>query len=214
MLADNPQVDVGIHLALTSEWDNIKWRPLTHCPSLTDSNGYFYPKIWPDASYPNGGLLQHAWKMNEVEQELRAQIEMGLKRIPRISHVSAHMGCTRMSPEVAALAKKLAIEYKIDIDLDALGVKGVGFNGPHATLAEKKKSFIAMLQSLKAGQTYMFLEHPGLNDAELQAIHHIGYEKVAEDRQGVTDLWTDAEIKALIRKLNIQLISYKDLLAK
>ncbi|MCU7548687.1 ChbG/HpnK family deacetylase [Chitinophagaceae bacterium LB-8] len=39
-LRQNPGVDVGVHLALTSEWENIKWRPLTNCPSLTVSNGY------------------------------------------------------------------------------------------------------------------------------------------------------------------------------
>lgn len=27
-------VDVGIHLALTSEWDNVKWRPVAHTPSI------------------------------------------------------------------------------------------------------------------------------------------------------------------------------------
>ncbi|WP_276483698.1 polysaccharide deacetylase family protein [Paraflavitalea pollutisoli] len=211
LLAEHPTVDVGIHLALTSEWDNVKWRPLTYAPSLTDSSGYFYPKIWADAKYPNGALLQHAWQLGEVEKEFRAQIELALKKIPRISHISAHMGCTYMSPEVSALAKKLAREYGIDIDLEALGVKGVNFIGAHGTLAEKKKSFSAMLQSLQPGGTYMFLEHPGLNDAELQAIHHIGYENVAADRQGVTDLWTDPAIKALIRERKIQLISYADL---
>jgi hypothetical protein len=45
MLADNPTVDVGIHLAITSEWDNVKWRPLTDCASLRDAEGYFYPMI-------------------------------------------------------------------------------------------------------------------------------------------------------------------------
>ena len=68
-----------------------------------------------------------------------------------------------------------------------------------------------MLNKLQPGKTYLFLEHPGLDDAELQAIHHIGYENVAEDRQGVTDLWTDPSIKALIKEKKIQLISYKDL---
>lgn len=43
LLRENPGVDVGLHLTITSEWDNIKWRPLTHCPSLIDSNGYFSP---------------------------------------------------------------------------------------------------------------------------------------------------------------------------
>ena len=45
LLNENPGIDVGIHLALTSEWDNLKWRPLTDCKSLQDSNGYFYPMI-------------------------------------------------------------------------------------------------------------------------------------------------------------------------
>src|SRR4030095_4514096 len=42
LLKENPGVDIGIHLALTSEWDMVKWRPLSDCPSLRDSNGYFY----------------------------------------------------------------------------------------------------------------------------------------------------------------------------
>ena len=48
MLKENPGLDVGIHLALTSEWENVKWRPLTHCPSLVDENGYFYPMMGPN----------------------------------------------------------------------------------------------------------------------------------------------------------------------
>src|SRR6187551_3336023 len=33
MLTEHAEVDVGVHLALTSEWDNIKWRPLTEAQS-------------------------------------------------------------------------------------------------------------------------------------------------------------------------------------
>ena len=43
LLAENPGVDVGIHLALTSEWDNEKWRPITDCPSLKDRRWIFFP---------------------------------------------------------------------------------------------------------------------------------------------------------------------------
>ena len=35
MLKENPGIDVGIHLTLTSEWENVKWRPLTYCPRLS-----------------------------------------------------------------------------------------------------------------------------------------------------------------------------------
>src|SRR5688572_26027715 len=52
MVPENAGVDVGVHLALTSEWDNMKWRPLTSCPSLVDSDGYFLPMVRPNQNYP------------------------------------------------------------------------------------------------------------------------------------------------------------------
>ncbi len=211
MLEANPGVDVGIHLALSSEWDNIKWRPLTSSKSISDSDGYFYPMIYRNANYPGQSLSENKWKIEEIEKEFRAQIELALKKIPRVSHLSSHMGCTELSKEISALTKKLAKEYKIDIDLQDYQVIYTGYDGAHTTVAEKEKSFSSMLNKLEPGKTYLFLEHPGLNDAELQAIHHIGYENVAADRQGVTDIWTDPTIKELIRKKGIQLISYKDL---
>jgi chitin disaccharide deacetylase len=211
MLKDNPGIDVGIHIALTSEWDNIKYRPVAQVPTLTDFDGYFFPFIYPNSNYPGQALQEHDWKIEDVEKELRAQIELGMKRIPRISHISAHMGCYYMSAEVKALAKKLALEYNIDIDPEASGVQYVTYEGPKATSAEKIKSFIKMLEGLKPGNTYLFVDHPGLDTPELRAIHHIGYEHVAVDRQGVTDAWTNPQVKATIKKLGIELISYKQL---
>ncbi len=212
MLEENPGVDVGLHLVLTSEWDNLKWRPLTEAKSLKDSNGYFFPMIWPNKNYPNRALLQQQWKIEDIEKEWRAQIELAKKNIPRLSHISGHMGCTNIHDDVKTLAKKLATEYKLDIEPSTLGVKGIGYDGPNKTAAEKKKSFISMLNKLQAGNTYLFVDHPGLDTPELRAIHHIGYDNVAADRQGVTDTWVDAEVKEIIRKKGIQLISYKDLL--
>ncbi len=48
LLNQNPTADVGIHLAITSEWDNVKWRPLTECPSLVDPDGYFFSNGFPE----------------------------------------------------------------------------------------------------------------------------------------------------------------------
>lgn len=211
MLEKNPNIDVGIHLAITSEWDNVKWRPVAHVPSITDADGYFYPFIWQNKSYPNRAILENKWTIEDVEKEFRAQIELALKKIPRISHISGHMGCTHMSKEVTAVVEKLIKEYKIPIELQPAGLKYIGYDGPHATLEEKKQSFIKMLDNLKPGESYVFVDHPGLDTPELKAIHHIGYENVATDRQGVTDLFTDATIREAIKKKGIKLISYADL---
>jgi predicted glycoside hydrolase/deacetylase ChbG (UPF0249 family) len=214
LLEENPDIDVGIHLALTSEWDNVKWRPVSCSPNLTDEDGYLYPFIWPNKNYPGRALLENKWTIEDIEREFRAQIELALKKIPRISHVSAHMGCTNINDEVKALVKRLTKEYNIDVDFAAAGVTGVRFEGPHTTSAEKKESFIKMLQKLERGKTYLFVEHPGLDNEELRAISHIGYEDVAADRQGVTDMWTDPDVKAFIQELGIKLISYADVRAE
>jgi len=211
MLNENPSLDVGIHIALTSEWDNVKYRPVSYCPSLTDEDGYFFPMIWPNKNYPGKSLTENKWTIEDVEKELRAQIELARKKIPRISHISAHMGCYSMTPEVSALAKRLAQEYKIDIDPKEFNVKGISYSGPKVTAEEKIQSFIKMLESLKPGETYIFVDHPGLDSPELRAIYHIGYENVSADRQGVTTAWTDPKVKEAIKKLGIQLISYADL---
>lgn len=211
MLATHTNIDVGIHLALSAEWDNVKWRPVSDCPTLRDADGYFFPMIFPNKNYPGRALVENKWALEDVEKEFRAQIELAKKHIPRISHVSGHMGCTALNNEVRALIKKLAQEYGIDIDPAALGVTGVGYKGPSKTSAEKIESFIKMLESLEAGKTYLFVDHPGLDTPELRAIHHIGYENVAADRQGVVDAWTNARVKEVINARGIQLIGYRDL---
>lgn len=211
LLQQNPGVDVGIHLALTSEWENLKWRPLTNCPSLKDSNGYFFPMVYPNKNYPGKSIKENNWNITDIEKEFRAQIELALKNIPRISHISAHMGCTDISNEVRTLTKKLAKEYHIDIDLDDYPVKNISYDGSSKTSAEKIQSFLNMLSKLEPGNTYWFIDHPGINNEELQAVNHIGYQQVAADRQGVTDVFTNEKVKAFIKKKGIQLIGYKDL---
>ena len=82
LLNENPGLDVGVHIVLTSEWENIKWRPLTHAPSLTDADGYFYPTIWQRKDFPPGTALKEAnWKIEEIEKEMRAQIELAKRNI-------------------------------------------------------------------------------------------------------------------------------------
>jgi len=211
MLEQNPGIDVGIHLAITSEWDNIKWRPMTSCPSIQDQDGYFYPMVFPNKNYPGQSIRENKWKLEDIEKEFRAQIEMAIKKIPRISHLSSHMGCTQLAEEVKAMTKRLAKEYKLDIDLEEKGVKYMRYDGPRETGKEKIQSFINGLKALEPGQTYLFVDHPGLDDSELRAIHHLGYDQVAKDRQGVTDLFTSEQVKSFIRQNGIRLISYKDL---
>ena len=83
--------------------------------------------------------------------------------------------------------------------------------GERGSSEEKIASFLRMLEGLEGGKTYLFVDHPGLDSPELRAIHHVGYEEVAIDRQGVTDAWTDPRVMAAVRARGIRLIGYRDL---
>jgi predicted glycoside hydrolase/deacetylase ChbG (UPF0249 family) len=211
LLNENPGLDVGVHLVLTSEWDNFKWRPLTWAPSLTDADGFFYPTIWQRKNMSPGTALRDAdWKIEEIEKEMRAQIEMAKRKVPRVSHLSFHMGCSSWDPKVKKVCTQLAKEYNLDIVPSEYGVKGfAGFRGAK-TAKERIKKFIETLEGLKPG-TYLFVEHPGLDTAEMRAIGHKGYYDVAKDRDAVTEVFVNKDVKRTIKRLGIRLISYADL---
>lgn len=215
MLKENPGLDVGIHLAITSEWDGIKWRPLTWCPSLTDTDGYFYPQINPHKAYPGQSVKENSWKLDEIEKEYRAQIELTLKHIPQASHLSGHMGSMRFDPKVADMVKRLAEEYNLpavdrDESAQKYNVRFTGYDGSNAT-GEKQNSFIRMLNKLEPGVNYIFVDHPAYDNIEMETVGHTGYEWVAEDRQGVTDLLKSPAVKEVIESRGIELITYNDL---
>lgn len=217
LLAQNPKVDVGMHFAITSEWDNVKWRPLTECKSLRNADGYFYPMLYHNNNYLKQAITDNDWKIEDYEKELRAQIEMALKYIPRLSHISGHMGSTGFTPEIKALCKRVAKEYNLKmVDADSQkdnNIAYTGFDFNNKSTQERIDGFIDMLNKLENGKTYVFVEHPGLDNAELRAISHIGYEDVAQGRQDVTTIFTSEKVKEAILKRGIKLVSYKDVLS-
>ncbi len=212
MLNENPELDVGIHLTFTSEWENIKWRPLTHAPSITDDDGYFFPVIWPNNRFPENRALKGAeWNLAEIEAEMRAQIELATRHVPQVSHLSCHMGCSGWDEKVAEVYAKLAVEYGLDIRTDAYNVERFPRSPKGETVEERISNFIDGLHKLEPGKIYLFVEHPAVAGSEMEAIGHDGYYGVNEDRQMVTDLFTSERVMQVIKDRGIQLISYADL---
>ena len=217
-LNENPKIEVGVHLTLTSEWDLCKWRPLTDAPSLVDKNGYFYPQTREWGRWPPGtGFFDAKPKREEVEKELRAQIELARKKIKRVTHVTSHMGTATCRPDLRELVLKLAREYGLRADLadpearKKHGLRGLrGFGGFDTPWQEREKLLVAALEKLEPGN-WLLLEHPGFDRPELKGMGHPGYENVAEHREGVTRLFTSPKVKEVIQRRGIRLISYSDL---
>jgi predicted glycoside hydrolase/deacetylase ChbG (UPF0249 family) len=212
MLKEVPGLDVGVHITLTSEWENIKWGPLTYAPSICDEDGYFYPQIWSSDRFPEERTIKGArWKLEEIEAEMRAQIELALKYIPQVSHLSCHMGCNSIDKSVADVFEQLAKEYGLDINPTGYSVYNFPVRLKGETTRERVKSFIGGLKKLESGKTYLFVEHPASAGKEMEAVGHDGYYTVNADRQMVLEIFTSPEVKAAIAELGIELISYADL---
>src|SRR5690349_11376157 len=106
ILKRHPDVAVGIHLTLNSEWKNYRWGPIlgrTAVPTLVDSNGYFFST--------SEALRQHNADPREVEQEFRAQIDRALKSGLKIDYVDFHMGTATRYPEFRDVTERLAREF-------------------------------------------------------------------------------------------------------
>ena len=210
MLRENPGLDVGVHLVLTSEWEFYRWGPLTRAPSLVDKEGHFFPATRQRRDFPpNTGFLQANPKIEEVEKELRAQIELAMEKIPNVSHLTCHMGTANSTPELRALVTRLSQEYKLPLGLPGAKRAG-GFGGTRTTPEEKEAALVKILESLKPG-LWLFVDHPGMDTPEMRAIGHVGYRHVAADRSGVTKAFTSKKVKRVIEKRRIRLISYADL---
>lgn len=84
--AARPEIDVGLHATLTSEWQGYRWGPLsTRDPAsgLLDAEGYF-----PRRSEE----LQASAVPAEAARELAAQAEMLIRRGVDPTHIDTHMG--------------------------------------------------------------------------------------------------------------------------
>ncbi len=210
LLHDHPACDVGVHLTLNSEWEACKWGPLTQAPSLVDAQGHFYPSVHQRPDFPpHTGFLESGWKIEEVEKELRAQIELAQKRIPQVSHLSAHMYAVTATPELTALAQKLAQEYRLPFATP--GAQMVEWNGNgDAPAAAWEASLIQALEALTPG-VWLLIEHPGFDTPEMQALGHVGYRNVASHRDSVTQAFTSGKVKETIAQRNIELVAYRDI---
>ncbi|MCX5644894.1 MAG: polysaccharide deacetylase family protein [Phycisphaerae bacterium] len=107
-LKDHPQTDAGLHLTLTSEWDNYRWGPVVGqpvAPGLVDPQGYLWQTVQD--------VLNHA-TVEEFEKEIRAQIDKARAVGITPTHLDSHMGTCFYEPFIESYVK-VGIEKKIPV---------------------------------------------------------------------------------------------------
>ncbi len=210
ILKQHPEVAVGIHLTLNSEWKYYRWGPVAGreaVPSLVDADGYFFPS--------SDALHQHGPVISEVEKELRAQIDRALHSGVKIDYVDYHMGTATRYPEFRELTERLAQEY-------GLGMSeyfGEAEDAPQYSAAPRQKgdSLLALIDRLKPGLN-LVVTHVGIDDAELGALLDMNTDEplpdMSKNRQGELDALTSQRFGAALKARNIVLLTYRQVIAK
>jgi hypothetical protein len=152
--------------------------------------------------------------VEEVEKELRAQIELALRKGLNISYCDYHMGAAVNCLEFQEFVEKLAGEYHIGISR-YFGEKDT--ESVYSLPPDKKLDrMIEILGALPPGR-HLMVAHPGMNTPEMAAmtdLNSFGLKDMSIHRQAETDMVCDARFKEIIRKKGINLINYKTLNAE
>ena len=108
-IKEHPDLDAGLHLTLTSEWDNYRWGPLagkTAVPGLVDKQGDFYSSVM--------AVYFHATP-EEVDKEMRAQLDRAMSMGFKPTHLDSHMGTLFAKDAYMEKYLKLGIEKQIPV---------------------------------------------------------------------------------------------------
>ena len=209
ILRHHPEVSVGIHLTLNSEWKNYRWGPIlgrTAVPSLVDADGYFFQSV--EALHRNNPNI------GEVEKELRAQIERAMHSGLKIDYVDYHMGAAVSSPEFRALTERLAKEYGLGMSQYFGETRG---NPQYDALPPyKADSLVAMIARLNPGIN-LVVTHVGIDNAELGALVDMNTDgalpDMSKNRQGELDAITSQRVRDALKARDVRLITYRQLIA-
>jgi predicted glycoside hydrolase/deacetylase ChbG (UPF0249 family) len=203
-----PNVSVGIHLTLNSEWRNYRWGPVagrSAVPSLVDGEGYFFPS--------GEALEKNKPDIREVERELRAQIERAMRTGLRIDYVDYHMGTALRTPEFTEVTVRLAREF-------GLGMSryfGEAMASPQyaADPSAKADSLVALVNRLAPGVNAV-ITHVGIDDAELGALVDMNVEyplpDMSKHRNGELNALTSTKFRETLKSRGVRLITYRDLI--
>ena len=224
----NPERDFGIHLTLNCEWKRYRWGPVaprSKVPSLLDSQGYLYSNVQE--------VAEHA-KLEEVEIELRAQIDRAIKFGVPLSHLDTHMGALISRPDLIQLYVKLGIEY----DLPILFLRNISDRLRReypalekdvkpliaalekqqlplldqllqfysgGTHEERRARYLQAIQDLQPGISEIII-HCGIDNTELRAITGSSKNRDSDRR-----VFTDPEFIATVKRLGVKLVGWKQL---
>jgi predicted glycoside hydrolase/deacetylase ChbG (UPF0249 family) len=227
-LKQHPDVDSGLHLTLTSEWNLYRWPPLAgkpKVPGLVDEEGCLWQSVTKVAAHASP---------DEIEAEIRAQVDRAEQLGIPITHLDSHMGTLFARADYFERFAKVGMEKGIPIlaigghatyalreNPEAAGklrawipkiwnaglpvIDDLHTDSYEWMAAEKTEKFLALLKELKPGVTEI-LFHASIPTEDFPLITSSSQSRLADARA-----LTDPVVKKLIQDRGIILTTWKEL---
>ena len=227
----HPEMDIGLHLTLTSEWKNYRWGPVSNpssVPELIDPEGYLWRGVIDVASRTPVAI---------IEKEVRAQIERAYKRGIKPGHIDTHMGTLYSKVEYAEAFFNIAMEYGIPANVieftpdrvqkfrkqgypitARLIESGRKYTLPKLddfssvpdgkTYQNKKENFFDLIQNMEPGITEIIF-HPSINSEGLKKITNSWQQRVWESK-----MFSDPEVIQFLKNEGIIFTNWKEMMVR
>lgn len=134
---ERPELDLGVHLTLNSEYETHRWGPLRDdVPGLVSPDGAMWKttrEVWDRAS------------PDEVERELRAQIDRALDAGIDVTHLDGHMG-TVFHYSLIRVYLRLVRDYRLPALIPRVRREDVERLG----LVDKLEEMIRLVEQMEA----------------------------------------------------------------
>jgi predicted glycoside hydrolase/deacetylase ChbG (UPF0249 family) len=216
----HPEADLGIHLALNSEWTDFRWGPVSSrdkVPSLLDAQGYL-PLDTPEVG-------RNA-KPAEVEAEFRAQIERARALGINPTHLDAHMLTALSTPDLLRIYLRMGPAYGVpqllvrpskgqisagfEMPTDSVLVDGVIQMEPGIDAQHWLDWYRKSLAALKPG-VYQLIVHLAYDDDEMRGATRDHPDWGAAWRQQDLNLVKSPDFRQFLKDEGFVLVSWKDL---
>src|SRR5829696_3009290 len=217
----NPQVDLGLHLTLTSEWTSFRWGPLSakdRVSSLLDKDGYFRLTESEAAAQADP---------KHVEMEITAQIERARALGIQPTHLDSHMGTLYQNKELFEIFLRVARTQKLPVRVartwfsradflpsvlsqDDVYIDRILDIDPTVAPQDWAKFYSDALKKLEPGVTEVVI-HLAYDDAEMRAATANHPDWGAAWRQRDFEFFTSDVFRKILQENNIKLITYREL---
>lgn len=225
----HPEYDYGIHLTLNAEFKYRRWGPVLppdEVPSLVDGDGY----LWRTGEQTTGNA-----RADDVERELRAQIDRAVAFGIPLTHLDSHMGTLFRRPDLLDIYLQLGVDYnlpvllsrghdffqQLEIDRDMIPqlhnavtvleqhgfptVDAVRMHYREGSTSRKKRAYLDMVRQAPPGVTEIVI-HCARNDRDIRSV--TSHYRI---RTGDRDVFTDPAVIDEIRQSDVRLINWQQL---